>query len=96
MAVTADGQFAFICVWGEGVLAKVNLAALRDGAPENVHIADAIELGRTAHPYSASIDPAGERVWVANTQATRPSTSPTSTAPDSSPSTTIRSTGLTR
>jgi YVTN family beta-propeller protein len=70
MAITADGQFAFICVWGEGVLAKVNVAALGDGAPENAHIADAIELGRTAHPYSAAIDPAGERVWVANTQAT--------------------------
>lgn len=70
MAVTPDGRWAFICVWGEGSVAKVDLSALSNGRPEKIAIAESYDLGRTAHPYSASIDPEGARVFVANTQAT--------------------------
>ena len=70
MAISADGQRAFVCVWGEGVLAEVDIFPLQDDEPEAVRILGAVELGRTAHPYSATMDPSGERIWVANTQAT--------------------------
>jgi YVTN family beta-propeller protein len=70
MAITADGLHAYVCVWGEGILAKVDISALREGAAERVEITGRIELGRTAHPYSAAIEPSGLRVFVANTQAT--------------------------
>jgi YVTN family beta-propeller protein len=73
MAITADGRFAYVCVWGDGLLAKVDISALRAGAPQDVQVVEAIELGRTVHPYSAAIDPSGHRVWVANTQATHAS-----------------------
>jgi YVTN family beta-propeller protein len=70
MAITADGLCAYVCVWGEGVLAKVDISSLREGSPERVQVTGAIELERTAHPYSAAIEPSGRRVLVANTQAT--------------------------
>jgi YVTN family beta-propeller protein len=70
MAVTADGKFAYVCIWGEGVVAKVDLSGLRNGRSEDVSIIEAYEVGRTAHPYSAAIDPSGRYVFVANTQAT--------------------------
>ncbi|MGW4412422.1 YncE family protein [Nonomuraea sp. NPDC004702] len=70
MALTGDGRHAYVCVWGEGKVAKLDIAALADGRPQDVAILEMIDVGTDAHPYSAAIDPWGRRVFVANTQAT--------------------------
>lgn len=70
MATTADGRSAYVCIWGDGVVLKLDTSALAAGQPEPVTIVETIDVGATAHPYSAAIDPTGTRVFVANTQAT--------------------------
>jgi YVTN family beta-propeller protein len=70
MVVTADGRTAYICVWGDGYVSKVDISPLADNDPAGVAEVSRIEVGATAHPYSANIDPSGRRLFVANTQAT--------------------------
>lgn len=69
MALTRDGLTVFVCVWGDGQVAKLDLSGLAEDRPELVTIAATYDVGQTAHPYSAAIEPSGQRVWVANTQA---------------------------
>jgi YVTN family beta-propeller protein len=69
MALTRDGLTAFVCIWGDGTVAKLDLSGLAEGRPELVAITARYDVGRTAHPYSAAIEPSGQRVLVANTQA---------------------------
>ncbi|MEU6720436.1 beta-propeller fold lactonase family protein [Nonomuraea sp. NPDC046802] len=70
MAITADGRHAYVCVWGEGKVAKLDITGLATGRPQAVTIAETIDVGAEAHPYSAAIEPSGRRLFVANTQAT--------------------------
>lgn len=69
MAITADGKAAYICIWGDGIVLKLDTGALASGHPETVSIVETIDVGSTAHPYSVAIDPTGTKVFVANTQA---------------------------
>jgi YVTN family beta-propeller protein len=70
MGITADGRTAYVCVWGAGHVSKLDLSALVDDgdAAEVAEVAQ-IPVDRYAHPYSLAIDPSGQRVFVANTQA---------------------------
>lgn len=70
MGVSADGRWAYVCVWGDGYISKLDLAALATGDASGVREVTRIPIDRAAHPYSLNISPDGERVFVANTQAT--------------------------
>jgi len=70
MAITSDGSSAYVCIWGEGVVAKVDLASLSADRSEDMAIVELYDVGRTAHPYAPAIDPSGRYVFVANTQTT--------------------------
>ncbi|MFT4217241.1 MAG: beta-propeller fold lactonase family protein [Micropruina sp.] len=69
MAITADGRYAYICIWGADVVVRLNLAGLGTDDLDSVGIETEFDMGETAHPYSAAIDPSGRFVFVANTQA---------------------------
>jgi YVTN family beta-propeller protein len=70
MAITADATTAFICIWGDGAVLRLDISGLTAERPDLVTIVETIDVGATAHPYSAAIEPSGARVFVADTQAT--------------------------
>ncbi|MFI9060173.1 YncE family protein [Streptomyces anulatus] len=69
MGINKSGTIAYICVWGDGYISKLDVSALADGNPQGVAELTQIPVDREAHPYSLGIDPTGRRVFVANTQA---------------------------
>ncbi|MFE5512242.1 beta-propeller fold lactonase family protein [Streptomyces sp. NPDC056529] len=69
MGISQDGTIAYVCVWGDGYISKLDISPLADGHPEQVTEIAQIPVDREAHPYSLGIDPSGRRVFVANTQA---------------------------
>ncbi|MGW3956834.1 YVTN family beta-propeller repeat protein [Streptomyces sp. NPDC004752] len=70
MGITADGRTAYVCVWGDGYVAQLDLTPLTEhGNAAGVTEIARIPVDRAAHPYSLAIHPSGERVFVANTQA---------------------------
>ncbi|WP_331762053.1 YncE family protein [Streptomyces anulatus] len=69
MGINKAGTIAYICVWGDGYISKLDISALADGNPQGVVEVAQIPVDREAHPYSLGIDPGGRRVFVANTQA---------------------------
>jgi len=69
MGISADGNWAYVCVWGDGFIAKINIASLASGDAAGVTADSRIPIDREAHPYSLNICPDGTRVFVANTQA---------------------------
>jgi len=69
IAVTADGRVAFVCIRDDGMVAKIDLSCLADHRPDLVEVKTWYDLGSTAKPYSAAIEPAGRRVYVAGAHA---------------------------
>ncbi|MFD4862479.1 YncE family protein [Streptomyces atratus] len=69
MGISADGSTAWVCVWGDGYVSKLNISALGSDNPAAITEISRIPVDREAHPYSLSIDPSGRKVFVANTQA---------------------------
>ncbi|MGI5461067.1 YncE family protein [Streptomyces sp. CA-249302] len=69
MGISADGTVAYVCVWGDGYVSKLDISGLANGDAAAVHEIARIPVDRAAHPYSLNIDPSGRRVFVANTQA---------------------------
>jgi YVTN family beta-propeller protein len=70
MGINSDGTVAYVCVWGDGYISKLDISGLQSGDVAAVHEIARIPVDREAHPYSLAIDPSGHRVFVANTQAT--------------------------
>ncbi|WP_405970087.1 YncE family protein [Streptomyces sp. NBC_00988] len=70
MMISSDGAWAYVCVWGDGYVSKLDVSGLKNGDAAAVHEVAQIPVDREAHPYSLNIDPSGRRVFVANTQAT--------------------------
>lgn len=69
MMITKDGAWAYVCVWGDGYVSKLDLSGLTSGDAAAVHEVAQIPVDPEAHPYSLNIDPSGRRIFVANTQA---------------------------
>lgn len=69
MGINQAGTIAYVCVWGDGYISKLDISPLADGNPQGVTELTQIPVDREAHPYSLGIDPTGRRVFVANTQA---------------------------
>jgi len=69
MMISQDGSLAYVCVWGDGYVSKVDLSGLATHDVTSVREVARIPVDPEAHPYSLNIDPSGERVFVANTQA---------------------------
>ncbi|MFD6280335.1 YncE family protein [Streptomyces sp. NPDC060209] len=69
MGINQAGTIAYVCVWGDGYISKLDISPLADGDPQQVTELAQIPVDREAHPYSLGIDPSGARVFVANTQA---------------------------
>ncbi len=73
MALAPDGRFAYVAVWGSHYVSKIDTSPLlenrRSDIKTDVREVARIPVGKDAHPYSVAIDPAGERAYVANTQA---------------------------
>ncbi|MEV8419103.1 YncE family protein [Streptomyces niveus] len=69
MGINAAGTVAYVCVWGDGYVSKLDISSLAEGSPEGITELAQIPVDREAHPYSLAIAPSGRRVFVANTQA---------------------------
>ncbi|MGW4229448.1 beta-propeller fold lactonase family protein [Streptomyces sp. NPDC004980] len=69
MGINQAGTIAYVCVWGDGYISKLDISPLAHGNPEQTTELAQILVDREAHPYSLGIDPSGARVFVANTQA---------------------------
>ncbi|MGH3498336.1 MAG: YncE family protein [Nocardioidaceae bacterium] len=69
MAITSDGATAFVSIWGDGHIARLDLRPLAEDRVSDVSIERTIDVGATAHPYSVSFAPGEQQLFVANTQA---------------------------
>jgi YVTN family beta-propeller protein len=65
MAITKDGKSAYVCLWGEGRLIKLDLTSLASGDATGVRVAGSVELGKDSNPYSLNIEPNGRYALVA-------------------------------
>ena len=58
-------RFAYVCIWGGGHLAKLDLTSLQVGDENGVRQIAKIELAQDANPYSLNIEPSGRFAFVA-------------------------------
>jgi YVTN family beta-propeller protein len=65
MAINAAGTAAYVCVWGSGYIAKLDISALAQGNHRSVREVKRITIDRNAFPYSLSIDRSGRFAVVA-------------------------------
>lgn len=65
MAITKDGATAYVCLWGEGRLAKLDLRSLAAGDAAGVSVVGSVEIAADANPYSLNIEPTGRYALVA-------------------------------
>lgn len=65
MAIDQAGKFAYVCVWGSGYIAKLDISGLVDGDHTTVREVGRIVIEPNSHPYSLSIDRSGRYALVA-------------------------------
>lgn len=62
--IVSEG-FAYVCLWGEGAIAKVNVSGLDNGDVNSVEVVKTIMLGPDTFPYSLNIDDTRGLAFVA-------------------------------
>lgn len=65
MSITMDGKYAYVCLWKDGKLAKLDISGLAVGDFASVSIIGRIDLGEHSNPYSLNIEASGKYAVVA-------------------------------
>lgn len=59
------GRYAYVCLWGEGSIAKVDIGDLESDGVDSVRVMSTVTLGPDTFPYSLNIDPTRRLALVA-------------------------------
>lgn len=63
--MVVSGGYAYVCLWGEGAIAKVNVSGLDSGDIDSVEVVKTIMLAPDTFPYSLNIDDTRGLAFVA-------------------------------